>query len=437
MGVLFRTVVVSYRVDALLSVVGASFRSVSQVGAHCFHLHVFPQSLVGATPATMSRIFSVLLLSLPLALSADFESVTISANLDNVGHTCISKCLYYTLLSDMGRAMGCDDPYDNNCYCATAAASANKADGFMSKCATSLCSAGDRSRDLTSMQSYYASYCMGAGFTQPGATEWYNPAEATEEPTNEPTAESGGGSDARPSRTANSGGDGTSTHMTIVTQTAEDGASRTQVIVEATSTYWVNSDGSPASSKNEDGGTSVVKIGVGIAVPVVVIAAGLFAWWFIRRRNQQKAQYPHTTQPLSEVTTGGGPAVVASVSPSTPERRDTLPRKPVGASTISSVSSLSKTNELSGIGVQRELSGREVHPFPNMTPSPPIQVAGQHEMSGEGWRPNLEMDGRDARVEMSGEARPPELPGYINSANAYTPHENVQRWELPDNSRQR
>ncbi|EMT63271.1 hypothetical protein FOC4_g10013492 [Fusarium odoratissimum] len=385
----------------------------------------------------MSRIFSVLLLSLPLALSADFESVTISANLDNVGHTCISKCLYYTLLSDMGRAMGCDDPYDNNCYCATAAASANKADGFMSKCATSLCSAGDRSRDLTSMQSYYASYCMGAGFTQPGATEWYNPAEATEEPTNEPTAESGGGSDARPSRTANSGGDGTSTHMTIVTQTAEDGASRTQVIVEATSTYWVNSDGSPASSKNEDGGTSVVKIGVGIAVPVVVIAAGLFAWWFIRRRNQQKAQYPHTTQPLSEVTTGGGPAVVASVSPSTPERRDTLPRKPVGASTISSVSSLSKTNELSGIGVQRELSGREVHPFPNMTPSPPIQVAGQHEMSGEGWRPNLEMDGRDARVEMSGEARPPELPGYINSANAYTPHENVQRWELPDNSRQR
>ncbi|KAF9768674.1 hypothetical protein IL306_013985 [Fusarium sp. DS 682] len=386
----------------------------------------------------MFRFLSVLLLSLPLALSADFESVTISANLDNVGHTCISKCLYYTLLTDMGRAMGCDDPYDNNCYCATAAASANKADNFMSKCATSLCSAGDRPRDLTSMQSYYASYCMGAGFTQPGATEWYNPAEATEEPKEESTADgSGSDSDARPSRTANSGGDATSTHMTIVTQTAEDGASRTQVIVEATSTYWVNSDGSPASAKKEDDGTSVVKIGVGVAIPVVVIAAGLFAWWFIRRRKQQQAQYPHVTQPLSEVATGGGPTVVASATPPTPERRDTLPRKPVGASTISSVSSLSKTNELSGIGVQRELSGREVHPFPNMTPSPPVQVAGQHEMSGEGWRPNLEMDGRDARAEMSGEARPPELPGYTNSANAYTPPENVQRWELPDNSRQR
>jgi hypothetical protein len=209
------------------------------------------------------------------------------------------------------------------------------------------------------------------------------------------------------------------------------------VIVEATSTYWVNSDGSPASANRDDDGGSAIKIGVGVAVPVVaLIAAAIFACWFIRRRRQRKAQLSHPTQPLSEVTTSGGPTVVAA-SPSTPERRDTLPRKPVGASTISSVSSLSKTNELSGVGLQRELAGREVHPFPDMTPSPPIQVAGQHEMTGEGWRPNLEMDGRDARVEMSGDARRPELPGYTNAANAYTPHESVQRWELPDNSRQR
>ncbi|KAF4452725.1 hypothetical protein F53441_4436 [Fusarium austroafricanum] len=369
----------------------------------------------------MVRLLSVLLLSLPLALSVDFESVTISANLDNVAHTCISKCLFYTVLSDIGRAMGCDDPYDNNCYCATAAASASKADGFMSKCATSLCSAGDRSRDLTSMQSYYASYCMGAGFTQPGATEWYNPAEATKEPKEDASADSRGDSEAKPSRTANSGSDATSTKMTIITQTAEDGASRTQ-----------------ASAKKDDDGSSAVKIGLGVAVPVVLIAAGLFVWWFIRRRRQRNSQYPHVTQPLSEVTLGGGPTVVAaSASPSTPERRDTLPRKPVDASTISSISSLSKTNEPSGVRVQRELAGREVHPLPDMTPSPPIQVAGHHEMSGEGWRPNLEMDGRDARVEMPGEARPPELPGYTSAANAHTPHESVQRWELPDNSRHR
>ncbi|KAM0555104.1 hypothetical protein ACHAPJ_006454 [Fusarium lateritium] len=370
----------------------------------------------------------------PFVLSADFESVTISANLDNVGHTCISKCLYYTVLSDMGKAMGCDDPYDNNCYCATESRLASNADAFMSKCATSMCSAGDRSRDLSSMQSYYASYCMGAGFTQPGATEWYNPAEATEEPTSDSSDSDDNNSDAWPSRTANSGSDETSTQMTIVTQTTEGGAvpSKSRVIIQATSTYWVNSDGSPASANKDNDGTSTVAIGVGVAVPVVaLIAAGLFAWWFIRRRRQQKAQYPPPTQPLSEVTTGGSPTIVSAAAP-TPERKDTLQRKPVGASTIYSVSSLSKSNELSGVGVQRELSGREVHPFPNMTPSPPIQVAGQHEMSGDGWRPNLEMDGRDARVEMSGEARPPELPGYMSP-----PYENTQRWELPDNSRQR
>ncbi|KAM0198914.1 hypothetical protein ACHAPQ_011478 [Fusarium lateritium] len=385
----------------------------------------------------MVRLIPFIFLYLPFVLSAGFESVTISSYLDNVGHDCISECLFYTVIPDMGRGMGCDDPYENNCYCATAAASASKADRFMSKCATSRCSAGDRSRDLTSMQSYYASYCMGAGFTQPGATKWYNPAEATDEPTAEASESDEGGSDARPSRTANSGGGATSTHMTIVTQTAEDGASRTQVIVQATSTYWVNSDGSAASAKNKDDGSGVVKIAVGVAVPIAaLLVAGVFAWCCIKRKRQRKAQHLHVTHPLSEVASGGGPTVVAaSASAPTPERRDTLPRKPVGASTISSVSSLSRTNELSGTGVQPELSGREIHPFLSMTPSPPIQMAGQHEMSGQGWRPNLEMDGRDARVEMSGEARPPELPGYASPAPAYTPH--VQRWELPDNSRQR
>ncbi|CAG7556008.1 unnamed protein product [Fusarium equiseti] len=384
----------------------------------------------------MVCFFSVVLTLIPLILAADFGSVSIESDLDKVGHRCISKCLYYTYTydQDVGQAMGCGAPYDNNCYCATAAASASKAADLMSKCVTLSCSAGDRARDLASMQSYYASYCMAAGFTQPGATEWYNPAEATEEATAD---NSDTGSDAQPSRTANSGIDATSTRMTVITQTAEDGAVRTQVIVEATSTYFVNSDGSPASPKNDNDGSSAIKIGVGVAIPVVaLIAAAIFVYWWRRQRRRRKALLSQTTQPLSEVTTGGGPTVVTTPS-STPERKDTLQRKPVGVSTISSVSSLPKTNELSGVGVQRELGGREVHPFPDMTPSPPIQVAGQHEMAGEGLRPNLEMDGRDARVEMPGEARPSELPGYTNGANAYSPHESVQRWELPDNSRHR
>ncbi|KAF5019129.1 hypothetical protein F66182_8865 [Fusarium sp. NRRL 66182] len=404
-------------------------------------------------------LLSFSLFCLPFALSADFESVTISANLDNVAHTCISKCLYYTVLSDMGSAMGCDDPYDNNCYCATASASASVADAFMSKCATSLCSAGDRSRDLTSMQSYYASYCMGAGFTQPGATGWYNPAEATEEPSPESSDSSSESSDrdsdAQPSRTANSEVDETSTQLTIVTQTTEGGSGPTRsggtvpasttilrtsavltvcllVIVQATSTYWVNPDGSPSSALNDN---STTKIGVGVAVPVAVfVIVGILSWWIVRRRRQQKAQFPLSIQPLSEVTTGGSPPIVPVPAP-TPEKREGLNRKPVGASTVSPVSSVSQTNELSGVGVQREIAGREIHPFPDTIPGPPLVVAGQHEMSGQGWRPNLEMDGRDARVEMSGEARPPELPGQGSPPPVYMRHENTQRWELPDNSR--
>lgn len=161
------------------------------------------------------------------------DTVTISEDLDAAGHSCISKCLYYTFITDMGSAMGCGLPYDNNCYCATASASASVAGGFMSKCASSLCERGDYSLDLNSMQSFYGSYCMGAGFTQPGATEWYNPAEATSE--SEPASSSSGSSssnddnsDAEPSKTLDSGAAETTTQFTIVTQTTEGGAGATK-----------------------------------------------------------------------------------------------------------------------------------------------------------------------------------------------------------------
>ena len=49
----------------------------------------------------------------------------------------------------------------------------------MTECASESCAPGDIPQDITAMQSIYASYCMGAGFTQPGATAWFNPAIAT------------------------------------------------------------------------------------------------------------------------------------------------------------------------------------------------------------------------------------------------------------------
>lgn len=176
--------------------------------------------------ARLLPLFSTLLLLLQSSVRA-VETVTISSLLDNVGHTCVSKCLYYTIFSDLGGAMGCEDPYDNNCYCATASASASVADGWMSKCASSTCGRGDLTLDLSSMQSIYASYCMGAGFTQPGATKWYNPAETTTEA--EPSStESSGSDNAEPSRTADSGSAETTTQVTIVTQTTEGGAGATK-----------------------------------------------------------------------------------------------------------------------------------------------------------------------------------------------------------------
>jgi len=60
-------------------------------------------------------------------------------------------------------------------------------------------------------------------------------------------------------------------------------------------------------------------------------------------------------------------------------------------------SPLSQTTELTGEGVYHELSGREMNPFPPpVSPSSPVAMPKEHEMSGEG-RPG----------ELPGQARSP------------------------------
>lgn len=177
--------------------------------------------------ARLLPLFASLLLLLRPSLGA--ETVTISSDIPKDGHDCIGDCLYSTYLTDMGKIMGCDLPYENACYCATQAASVSVADNWMSRCASSNCGRGDVTRDLTSMQSLYGSYCMGAGFTQPGATEWYNPAEATEEASSASSAEEDSAtSDAEPSKTADSGLSETTTEWSVVTQTTEGGSGATK-----------------------------------------------------------------------------------------------------------------------------------------------------------------------------------------------------------------
>ena len=82
--------------------------------------------------------------------------------------------------------------------------------------------------------------------------------------------------------------------------------------------------------------------------------------------------------------------------------------------------------ELTGEGVYRELSGREMNPFPPpVSPSSPVVMPGEHEMSGKG-----------RQGELPGQARSP-LPDYSHAmgyqaGSGGQAHGQVreQRWEL-------
>src|SRR5262245_3345390 len=96
------------------------------------------------------------------------DTVSISGVI-NGQHRCVQYCLYVPgVYDDMGSAMKCATPYANNCYCATAAAPASSASSWVTACASTSCAGGDFNNDLKIMESIYASYCMGAGYTQPG-----------------------------------------------------------------------------------------------------------------------------------------------------------------------------------------------------------------------------------------------------------------------------
>ena len=141
--------------------------------------------------------------------TAQLETVSIAVNHP---HTCVRKCLWYVGLdNDMGSMMKCATPYANDCYCATAAASASRATSWVSQCASSRCPEGDLTQDLSAMGSIYASYCMEAGFTQPGATNWFDPQAVTT------TTPASPGSKTPP------GAPATTTELTIVTEVSKSG----------------------------------------------------------------------------------------------------------------------------------------------------------------------------------------------------------------------
>jgi hypothetical protein len=152
----------------------------------------------------MIKLFTVACVLLNLSPVLSVETVSIISLYPSNQHSCVTRCIYTYAYSDIGNALYCGSPYDNNCFCNTASASASAASSWLTVCGSSQCSAGDITADLTSMHSIYASYCMNAGFTQPGATDWYNPSTTI----------------ARPGQTATSNSAQTTTQVTVVTQTA-------------------------------------------------------------------------------------------------------------------------------------------------------------------------------------------------------------------------
>src|SRR5205814_2264676 len=86
-------------------------------------------------------------------------------------HSCVNSCLigYFGI----GSGLHCASPLANNCYCPTAAAIMTSVQTLFPDCASSSCSKGDFTDDLSAMEGMYASYCLGAGYAQPLLSSWY------------------------------------------------------------------------------------------------------------------------------------------------------------------------------------------------------------------------------------------------------------------------
>lgn len=171
--------------------------------------------------ANSLKLSSLLLLYSWLSATNAANTVTIDANFSKSGHSCIKRCLWYPNVvgqdvNDLGSILDCGYPYNNECYCPTATASASMASKYIDSCASSRCQKGDLSLDLGSMRSFYASYCMDNGFTQAGVTAWVPAAATSSFKTSAASTDK-----PEPTATGDSGAPQTTTQLTIVTATTD------------------------------------------------------------------------------------------------------------------------------------------------------------------------------------------------------------------------
>lgn len=155
--------------------------------------------------------------------------------------------------------------------------------------------------------------------------------------------------------------------------------------MEVSTTQWVNTQGSlipdpneAAQSRSDNKKNIGLGVGLGVGLAVVFAIVGIIAWvcWRKRRRNQSQVQ----AQAQAPIDYNNG-NMSEYVQPELPSQSvsplSRIGRKPVG-STPSPLHS--EKTELSGQHVTREISGRQIQPVPDISPSPVTPPPAQYEM---------------------------------------------------------
>ncbi|KAM3525748.1 hypothetical protein NHJ13051_003834 [Beauveria bassiana] len=235
-----------------------------------------------------AQIFTFLAGLIALANPVSGASASITSAIPNQAHQCIRLCAWFNYQGNLPLALGCADPYENDCYCPTATESVSKASVAIEKCLSSRCAAGDYTRDLSSMKSIYAGYCKDAGYSQDAGVLGYKAAD----PTPSTTSDSVSQSSAQTGQKTDSSQASRTTQKTIVTQTKASGADSTSSPVVAQETETVFVDG--ASGHGSSGPSTAVKIGVGVGVPMAVLlimaGVGLLMWHKRRAASRSKTE---------------------------------------------------------------------------------------------------------------------------------------------------
>lgn len=158
-----------------------------------------------------------------LATPAVAQTVTITKDIPSSVHRCIRHCLFrpYNAGTDLGDSLECSPPYEEDCFCPTAAPRAEIVSQHIDDCANESCSAGDLTADIESMKSYYAAYCIDNGYTAELVEEWYT--SATDEESSS-TAETSEATTTEASTTAEAGETSTSTESSAVAETGGGGS---------------------------------------------------------------------------------------------------------------------------------------------------------------------------------------------------------------------